>query len=89
MSLFQKSNNQLLWNSIRRVHNNLSNQKTGKSCGIINIIRTDYYSQNIQPNSEIQDNIKNIKEKDFKKEKDIQNEGEFYKKGKMSYWCDN
>jgi len=100
MSLFQRSKNLSLWRSINRVHNNLSNHISGDSRIIIDAIRNDY-SQNIHSESEVQDDIINIKETDFKKEKDfkkeeyiqneedIQNTGKFYKKGKMSYWCDN
>jgi len=89
MSLFQRSKNLSLWRSINRVHNNLSNQIAGGDHSIIDIFRTDYYSQNIHSQSEMQEDIININE-DIKNEgEDIKNTDKFYKKGEMSYWCDN
>ena len=88
MSLFQRSNKLSLWRSINRVHNNLSNQIAGGDHSIIDIFRTDYYSQNIHSQSEMQEDIINIKE-DIKNEEDIKNTDKFYKKGEMSFWCDN
>ena len=83
MSLFQKSKNLSLWRSIIRIQNNLSNQIVGGDHSIIDIFRNDYYSKNIHPQSEMQEDIKNINEEDIK------NTDKFYKKGEMSFWCDN
>ena len=88
MSLFQKSKKLSLWRSIIRVQNNLSNQISGYDHSIIDIFRNDYYSQNIHSQSEMQEDIINIKE-DIKNEEDIKNTDKFYKKGEMSFWCDN